>query len=89
MNEDKYRGIYRIPSARRRDWDYGANAAYYVTICTAHRERFFGEIVADADDDVETQNLASLQIAQSQSQRAATVQTQNFASLQRIINPEY
>jgi hypothetical protein len=34
MNEYKYGGIYRIPSARRRNWDYGANAAYFVTICT-------------------------------------------------------
>jgi REP element-mobilizing transposase RayT len=63
MNEDKYKGIYRIPSARWRDWDYGANAAYYVTICTAHCEHFFGEIVADAA--VETQNFASLQSIES------------------------
>jgi REP element-mobilizing transposase RayT len=65
MDDDKYRGIYRIPPARWRDWDYGANAAYYVTVCTAHRERFFGEIVATTADvpaaaPVETQNLASL-----------------------------
>jgi REP element-mobilizing transposase RayT len=46
MDEEKYKGIYRIPPARWRDWDYEANAAYYVTVCTAHRERFFGEIVA-------------------------------------------
>jgi hypothetical protein len=44
MPADKYKGIYRIPSARWRDWDYGANAAYFVTVCTAHREHFFGEI---------------------------------------------
>ncbi|MDR0543016.1 MAG: hypothetical protein LBH19_12515 [Dysgonamonadaceae bacterium] len=41
---DKYKGIYRIPPARWQDWDYGANAAYFVTICTASREQFFGEI---------------------------------------------
>ena len=41
---DKFRNTYRIPSARWQDWDYGANAACFVTICTAHRERFFGEI---------------------------------------------
>ena len=44
---DKYQGKYRIPSARWRGWDYGANAAYFITICTANRERFFGEIVRD------------------------------------------
>jgi REP element-mobilizing transposase RayT len=41
---DKFKNTYRIPSARWREWDYGANGAYFVTVCTAHRERFFGEI---------------------------------------------
>jgi len=44
MTDDKFKGTYRIPSARWRDWDYGANAAYFVTVCTAHRQHFFGEI---------------------------------------------
>jgi REP element-mobilizing transposase RayT len=60
MTDDpKYKGKYRIPSARLQNWDYGANAAYFVTICTAHREHFFGEIAIN--DLVETQNFASLQ----------------------------
>jgi REP element-mobilizing transposase RayT len=42
---DKYKSIYRIPSTRWRDWDYGSSATYFVTACTAHREHFFGEIV--------------------------------------------
>ena len=41
---NKFKNKYRIPSARWRVWDYGTNAAYFVTICTAHREWFFGEI---------------------------------------------
>ncbi|MDR1405697.1 MAG: hypothetical protein LBI89_00645 [Prevotellaceae bacterium] len=41
---DKFKNIDRIPSVRWQDWEYGANAAYFVTVCTAHRERFFGEI---------------------------------------------
>jgi REP element-mobilizing transposase RayT len=41
---DKFKNKYRIPSARWKDWDYGASAAYFVTVCTANRERFFGEI---------------------------------------------
>jgi REP element-mobilizing transposase RayT len=41
---DKFKNTYRIPPARWQDWDYGASAAYFVTACTAHRERFFGEI---------------------------------------------
>jgi putative transposase len=50
---DKFQHKYRIPSARLRHWDYGWNAAYFVTICTKDRECFFGDIV-------ETHNNASL-----------------------------
>jgi REP element-mobilizing transposase RayT len=41
----KYQNKYRIPSARLQTWDYGNNASYFVTICTQHREHFFGTIV--------------------------------------------
>jgi len=27
------------------NWDYGDNGAYFLTICTAHRQHYFGEIV--------------------------------------------
>ena len=42
---DKFKDRYRIPSARWATWDYSANAAYFITICTARRIHFFGEIV--------------------------------------------
>ncbi|MFT5749930.1 MAG: putative transposase [Ancylomarina sp.] len=42
---DKYKGRYRIESARLKSWDYGWNAAYFVTICTHCREHYFGDIV--------------------------------------------
>lgn len=41
---DKFDDIYRIESSRLKNWDYGANAFYYITICTQQREHFFGEI---------------------------------------------
>lgn len=41
---DKYQNKYRIPSARLQSWDYGSNAAYFITICTQNREHYFGEI---------------------------------------------
>ena len=41
----KYQNKYRNESARLQSWDYGANAAYFITICTARREHYFGEIV--------------------------------------------
>ena len=42
--DTKYQGKYRIPSARLAGWDYRNAAAYFVTICTANREMFFGDI---------------------------------------------
>jgi putative transposase len=45
---DKFQDIYRIPSARAVWWDYRNDAAYFVTICTAGREHYFGEIVETA-----------------------------------------
>lgn len=42
---DKFDNIYRIESARYKNWDYGSNAFYFVTICTAGREHFFGDII--------------------------------------------
>jgi len=39
-----YQGKYRIPSARWQHWDYGSDAAYFITVCTKNREHYFGEI---------------------------------------------
>ena len=40
----KFAGKYRIPSARAPWWDYANDGAYFVTICTAHRECCFGDV---------------------------------------------
>ena len=45
LNMDKYQNKYRIPSARLQTWDYRWAGAYFITICTAGRKHFFGEIV--------------------------------------------
>jgi REP element-mobilizing transposase RayT len=45
MMTDKFQNKYRIPTARLKNWDYGSDAMYFVTICTAHRECYFGNIV--------------------------------------------
>ncbi len=47
---DKYQNKYRIASARWQEWDYGWDAAYFITICTKDREHFFGEITNDKMD---------------------------------------
>ena len=41
---DKFQNKYRITSARLKNWDYGRNAAYFVTICTQNRECYFGHV---------------------------------------------
>lgn len=40
----KFKNKYRIESSRLSNWDYSSNAAYFITICTANREHFFGEV---------------------------------------------
>ncbi|HON18336.1 MAG TPA: transposase [Salinivirgaceae bacterium] len=41
---DKYKNKYRIPSARLQSWDYRWAGAYFITICTANRIHYLGEI---------------------------------------------
>jgi putative transposase len=43
MSADKFQNKYRIPSARHPNWDYGANAIYFITVCTKNRQYFFGD----------------------------------------------
>ena len=41
---EKYKGLYRIPSARLHFTNYGRNGLYFVTICTADKRYYFGSI---------------------------------------------
>ncbi len=41
---DKFQNKYRIRSARAEWWNYAGNGVYFITICTAGREYYFGEI---------------------------------------------
>lgn len=41
----RFKNKYRSESARLKNWDYGSNAAYFVTICTQDRKCFFGHVV--------------------------------------------
>jgi len=41
---DKFKNKYRIPSARLAAWDYGRDAAYFITINTADKKHYFGKI---------------------------------------------
>ena len=48
---NKFQNKYRISSTRLKNWDYGDNGAYFITICTRNREHFFGEIVSINDEN--------------------------------------
>ncbi|WP_100335949.1 transposase [Hymenobacter chitinivorans] len=50
MATELYHDKYRVASARLRGYDYGQNGAYFVTICTQHRTRFFGDIIVPDHD---------------------------------------
>jgi len=39
-----YLNKYRVPSARAQWWNYADNASYFITICTANRQHYFGKI---------------------------------------------
>lgn len=39
----KYKGKYRIESARATWWDYKNDGAYFITFCTHNRGHYFGE----------------------------------------------
>ena len=40
---ERWKGIYRIPSARADWWDYANSGAYFITICAKNMTHFFGE----------------------------------------------
>ena len=42
---EKFNNKYRISSARAQWWDYGCNAAYFVTICTQNKVHSLGKIL--------------------------------------------
>lgn len=42
----KFQNKYRIASTRAQWWDYGADGAYFITICTKNRKHYFGEITS-------------------------------------------
>ena len=42
---NKYKNKYRISSIRLQRWNYSNKAAYFVTICTFNKEKFFCKIL--------------------------------------------
>lgn len=57
---NKFNNRYRIESNRLQNWDYGWNASYFITICTANRKLYFGDIIINNDDDLRPINIMQL-----------------------------
>lgn len=45
--KDRFKNKFRQDSTRLQHWDYGSNAAYFVTICTENRACYLGRIIED------------------------------------------
>ena len=56
----KFRNKYRIESNRLQNWDYGWNANYFITICTANRKHYFGNIFVNYNDYSYPTNIMQL-----------------------------
>ena len=84
---DRFQNKFRIPSARFQNWDYGWNAAYFITICTKNRECYFGEIVetpiALMPPSVETPNLG---VSTTTTTTIATIPTMQLSEIGKIAN---
>jgi putative transposase len=58
---NKFQNKYRISSSRLKNWDYGKNGAYFITICTGNREQYFGEIVTiDEENEMQFNEIGKL-----------------------------
>jgi REP element-mobilizing transposase RayT len=52
-----FQNKYRIESTRLKTWNYAANSAYFVTICTKDRVHFFGRVV---DGEMQLNELGAI-----------------------------
>lgn len=57
-NCNLYNNKYRIESTRLKNWDYGWNHAYFVTICTKYHTHYLGEIKNEIMNLSETGSIA-------------------------------
>jgi putative transposase len=57
---EKFLNKYRIPSARASWWDYSIDATYFITICTAGRQNYFGHIRTIPDVYMELSEIGKM-----------------------------
>ncbi len=57
---EKFRNKYRVPSTRWQNWNYGSDAAYYVTICTKQHVCYFGNVVCIPEKTMQYTEIGSI-----------------------------
>ncbi|RXK47528.1 transposase [Aquirufa rosea] len=60
MKPRKFRNKYRVDSTRKPNWDYRRPGAYYITLVTKNRVRFFGSIVKRKPNSENEMRLSEL-----------------------------
>ena len=88
----KYRNKYRIPSARAIWHNYNAGI-YFITICTANKVHYFGEIINDemqvsAVGKYVTQNIKNISIHYPYAEIPLYVVMPNHIHLMVVINED-
>ena len=71
---DKFQDKYRIPSTRAPFHDY-SEGMYFVTVCTAGRENYFGEITYKDETSMSEPQMQLSEIGQFAYEQFANVQT--------------
>jgi len=84
---EKFGNKYRIPPARKPNWDYGRNATYFITICTQNREHFFGKIISGIDDGCANRTDVAVQTLHATSPSAPIVQTLPYRRCMQRLHP--
>ncbi len=49
----KFQNKYRVDTWRHPYWNYSGNGAYFITICTKNRKKYFGEIKISSGNNKE------------------------------------
>lgn len=87
-----YKDKYRVATTRLKHWDYAAAGCYFVTICTAHRQPFLGEItnqtmrLSDVGTVANEEWLKSAQIRSNIKLDAFTIMLNHIHGIVIILN---
>ena len=91
---EKFQGKYRAESHRRRGWDYATEGAYFLTLCTNHRLRLFGEVrngimlLSDYGKIVEEEWLRSASLREEITLGVFQVMPDHFHAIVHLTSPE-